>query len=43
MLPGMTVELHIPDTVTGCQTLIAELTKTVTEGEQKIAFLAAAD
>ncbi len=39
MLPGMTVELHIPDTMTGCQTLIAELTKTVTEGEQKIASL----
>jgi len=39
MLPGMTVELHIPDTVTGCQTLIGELTKTVAEGEQKIVSL----
>ena len=39
MLPGMTAELHIPDTVTGCQTLITELAKTVTEGEQKIASL----
>ena len=39
MLPGMTVELHIPDTVTGCQTLIAELAKTVTEGAEKIVFL----
>jgi transposase len=39
MLPCMTIELHIPDTVAGCQTLIAELTKTVAEGAEKIASL----
>ena len=32
----MTVELHIPDTVTGCQTLIGELTSALAEREQKI-------
>jgi transposase len=36
MLPCMTIELHIPDTVAGCQTLIAELAKTLAEREQKI-------
>jgi transposase len=35
----MTVELPIPDTVAGCQTLIAELTKAVAEREQKIVSL----
>jgi hypothetical protein len=39
MLPCMTVELHIPDTVAGCQTLIAELTQVVAEREQKIVSL----
>src|SRR6266568_8849445 len=37
MLPCMTAKLHIPNTVAGCQTLIAELTKAVAEREQKIA------
>jgi transposase len=35
----MTIELHIPDTITGCQTLIAELAKTFSEQEQKIVSL----
>jgi len=43
MLPCMTIELHIPDTVTGCQTLIAELAKTfseqIVERDQKIVSL----
>lgn len=43
MLPCMTVALHIPDTVAGCQTLIAELAKTfseqIAERDQKITSL----
>jgi transposase len=39
MLPPMTVELQIPDTLTGCQTLIAELTAAIAEREQKIVSL----
>jgi transposase len=35
MLPPMTVELHIPDTVAGCQTLIVELTQVIAEERQK--------
>jgi transposase len=39
MLPCMTTELHLPDTVAGCQTLIAELTKAVAERELQIVSL----
>jgi transposase len=35
MLPPMTVELHIPDTLTGCQSLISELTQVIAEEKQK--------
>ena len=39
MLPPMTVELHIPDTLPGCHTLIGELAHTIAEQQQKIVLL----
>jgi transposase len=35
ILPPMTVELQIPDTLTACQTLIVELTQAIAEEKQK--------